>query len=79
MNLTYDPGFKIVFGRRFLIEMQMWSQHYFHKRAVYYSSLSVQDQARVEKKSQKERPAGVEGTELEELYDEAHYTAGVCR
>lgn len=41
-------------GRRFLIEMQMWSQHYFHKRAVYYSSLSVQDQARVEKKYQKE-------------------------
>lgn len=55
VNLTYDSGFKIVFGRRFLIEMQMWSQHYFHKRAVYYSSLSVQDQARVEKKSQKER------------------------
>ena len=41
-------------GRRFLIEMQMWSQHYFHKRAVYYSSLSVQDQARVEKEYQKE-------------------------
>lgn len=42
-------------GRRFLIEMQMWTQNYFHKRAVYYSSLSVQDQARVEKKSQKKR------------------------
>lgn len=42
-------------GRRFLIEMPMWSQHYFHKRAVYYSALSVQDQALVEKKSQKER------------------------
>ena len=103
VNLTYDHGFKIVFGtegkserllmtllnrvlgmkkylpaerlglteeesrsffdvyckdssgRRFLIEMQMWSQHYFHKRAVYYSSLSVQDQARVEKQSQKKR------------------------
>ena len=27
----------------------------------------------------KERPEGIEGTELEELYDEAHYTAGVCR
>lgn len=105
-NLTYDPGFKIVFGTagqsekllmillrrilnipivevrylpterlglteeesrsffdvyctdengcRFLIEMQMWSQHHFHKRAVYYSSLSVQDQARVEMKYQKE-------------------------
>lgn len=106
-NLTYDPGFKIVFGtegksenllktllnrllglriesvkylpterlglteeeskslfdvyckdvdgRRYLIEMQMWTQHYFHKRAVYYSALSVQDQARVEKESQKKR------------------------
>ena len=106
-NLTYDPGFKIVFGtegkseqllmllldkmlglkiasvkylpterlglteeesksffdvyckdssgRRFLIEMQMWSQHYFHKRAVYYSSLSVQDQARIEKQKQKDQ------------------------
>ena len=106
-NLTYDPGFKIVFGtegksekllmlllnrvlglkivkvkylpterlglteeesksffdvyckdskgRRFLIEMQMWSQHYFHKRAVYYSSLSVQDQARIEKNTQREQ------------------------
>jgi len=41
-------------GRSFLIEMQMWSQHYFHKRAVYYSSLSVQDQARAERKYQKE-------------------------
>lgn len=40
-------------GRRFLIEMQMWSQHYFHKRAVYYSSLSVQDQARLEKQALK--------------------------
>ena len=42
-------------GRRFLIEMQMWSQQYYYKRAVYYSSLSVQDQARVEKTAQKER------------------------
>ena len=41
-------------GRRFLIEMQMWTQPYFHKRAVYYSSLSVQDQARIEKDRQKE-------------------------
>lgn len=51
----FDVYCKDSSGRRFLIEMQMWSQHYFHKRAVYYSSLSVQDQARVEKKSQKER------------------------
>lgn len=41
-------------GRRFLIEMQMWTQHQFHKRAVYYSSLSVQDRVRAEKKYQKE-------------------------
>ena len=41
-------------GRRFLIVMQMWTQPYFHKRAVYYSSLSVQDQARIEKDRQKE-------------------------
>ena len=33
--------------------MQMWTQPYFHKRAVYYSSLSVQDQARQEKDRQK--------------------------
>ena len=51
----FDVYCKDSSGRRFLIEMQMWSQHYFHKRAVYYSSLSVQDQARVEKQSQKER------------------------
>lgn len=50
----FDVYCKDSSGRRFLIEMQMWSQHYFHKRAVYYSSLSVQDQARVEKKYQKE-------------------------
>ena len=40
-------------GRRFLIEMQMWTLPYFNKRAVYYSSLSVQDQARIEKDRQK--------------------------
>ena len=51
----FDVYCKDSSGRRFLIEMQMWSQHYFHKRAVYYSSLSVQDQARVEKQSQKKR------------------------
>ena len=43
----FDVYCKDSSGRRFLIEMQMWSQHYFHKRAVYYSSMSVQDQARV--------------------------------
>lgn len=50
----FDVYCKDSSGRRFLIEMQMWSQHYYHKRAVYYSSLSVQDQARVEKRYQKE-------------------------
>ena len=50
----FDVYCKDSSGKRFLIEMQMWSQHYFHKRAVYYSSLSVQDQARAEKKYQKE-------------------------
>lgn len=49
----FDVYCKDSSGRRYLIEMQMWWQHYFHKRAVYYSSLSVQDQARVEKAYQK--------------------------
>lgn len=51
----FDVYCKDSSGRRFLIEMQMWSQHYYHKRAVYYSSLSVQDQARIEKEKQKQR------------------------
>lgn len=51
----FDVYCKDSCGRRFLIEMQMWTHHYFHKRAVYYSSLSVQDQARVEKQTQKEQ------------------------
>lgn len=41
-------------GTRYLIEMQMWTQHHFHKRAVYYAARSVMDQAREEKKYQKE-------------------------
>ena len=32
-------------GSCFQVEMQNWSQRYFHKRAVYYSSLILQDQA----------------------------------
>ena len=32
-------------GKCFQVEMQNWSQKYFHKRAVYYSSLIMQDQA----------------------------------
>lgn len=41
-------------GTRFLIEMQIWAQHYFHKRAVYYAARSIMDQARIERKYQKE-------------------------
>lgn len=40
-------------GVRFLVEMQNWSQHYFNKRAVYYSTYAIQDQAAKEKKHQK--------------------------
>ena len=32
-------------GAGFVIEMQNWSQKYFNKRAVYYSSLAIQNQA----------------------------------
>lgn len=41
-------------GRRFVVEMQMWSQHYYYKRAVFYSSRSVLAQCHLEKKYQKE-------------------------
>lgn len=41
-------------GRGFLIEMQNWAQKYFNKRAVYYSSLAVQNQAVEEYRRQKE-------------------------
>lgn len=41
-------------GRGFLIEMQNWSQKYFNKRAVYYSSLAIQNQATEEYRRQKE-------------------------
>ena len=39
-------------GVRFLVEMQNWSQHYFNKRAVYYSTYAIQDQATREKRHQ---------------------------
>lgn len=39
-------------GVRFLVEMQNWSQRYFNKRAVYYSTFAIQDQAAKEKKHQ---------------------------
>ena len=39
-------------GVRFLVEMQNWSQRYFNKRAVYYSTFGIQDQASSEKRHQ---------------------------
>ena len=39
-------------GVKFLVEMQNWSQRYFNKRAVYYSTFAIQDQANKEKKHQ---------------------------
>ena len=41
-------------GNGFLIEMQNWAQKYFNKRAVYYSSIAVQNQAIEEYRRQKE-------------------------
>lgn len=40
-------------GAGFQVEMQNWSQKYFHKRAVYYSSLVLQNQAARERRRQK--------------------------
>lgn len=41
-------------GRAFQVEMQNWKQKYFNKRAVYYSSLVIQDQAvKARKKAKK--------------------------
>jgi predicted transposase/invertase (TIGR01784 family) len=42
-------------GASFIVEMQNWSQKYFNKRAVYYSSLAVQTQAVEEYRRQKEQ------------------------
>ena len=42
-------------GTGFIVEMQNWSQKYFNKRAVYYSSLAVQTQAVEEYRRQKEQ------------------------
>lgn len=41
-------------GSSFIIEMQNWQQKYFNKRAVYYSSLAVQNQAVEEYRRQRE-------------------------
>lgn len=50
-------------GTCFQVEMQNWSQKYFHKRAVYYSSLLIQDQAgkalrKVKEKAKRESDDG---------------------
>jgi len=42
-------------GVGFQVEMQNWSQKHFHKRAVYYSSLVLQDQAARARREQKRR------------------------
>ena len=42
-------------GYGFIVEMQNWSQKYYNKRAVYYSSLAVQNQAVEEYRRQKEQ------------------------
>ncbi len=55
-------------GRRFLVEMQMWTQHHFNKRAVYYSSLAVQDQARDAKRVQKNEGKLVWDYDFEPVY-----------
>ncbi len=50
----FDVYCKDRYGRRFLVEMQMKNQPHFNKRAVYYSSFAVQDQARDARNLQKE-------------------------
>ncbi len=43
---VFDVYCKDEQGRRFLVEMQMWSQAHFDKRSSIYLSLAVMDQAR---------------------------------
>ena len=50
----FDVHCKDIDGSDFVIEMQNWQQKYFNKRAVYYSSLAVQNQAAEEYRRQKE-------------------------
>ena len=45
-------------GRGFEVEMQNWSQKYYNKRAVYYSSLVLLDQAAKEQQVQRDRAGG---------------------
>ena len=51
-NAIFDVYCEDVDGVRFLVEMQNWSQHYFNKRALYYSTFAIQDQAAKEKQHQ---------------------------
>lgn len=47
-------------GTCFQVEMQNWSQKYFHKRAVYYSSLVIQDQAaKAQRKIREDAASGI--------------------
>lgn len=47
-------------GTCFQVEMQNWSQKYFHKRAVYYSSLVIQDQAaKAQRKIREDATSGI--------------------
>ena len=49
----FDVHCKDIDGSDFVIEMQNWQQKYFNKRAVYYSSLAIQNQAIEEYRRQK--------------------------
>ena len=48
-------------GRCFQVEMQNWSQKHFYKRAVYYSSLVLMDQAAKAQKEFRETVGKVSG------------------
>ncbi len=50
----FDVYCKDRFGRRFLVEMQMWNQPHFGKRSTLYASLAVLDQVRDARAHQKE-------------------------
>ena len=55
-------------GGSFVIEMQNWQQKYFNKRAVYYSSLAVQNQAVEEYHRQKRDLGGKWNYDFRPLY-----------
>lgn len=58
-------------GTCFQVEMQNWSQKYFHKRAVYYSSLVIQDQAgkAIRKAKEKAKCEAVKGRRKKSRWD----------